>query len=402
MDEVLVFARDEVPGAYAYFWEDFNPEEHLPDWALEMADCNFWDWLTYDYRIKGEKLLIDHYLAKAKVLSQLERAVLNKMKAATLSLFEVQQVLPEEGLVLEDLLLGGQYRVTEKAATRHLVNYDLLAARLLEIDGHQILSGGVYSFPTRDKAYLVGEIKKCFKAYLKKHPGSSLRDFLKAESILFKDLWIDHFLKPFSPALTTSDGEPLLFSKAVFGFSERDRVIDGLKMIKGMEPTEEGFFQWFQERQNDPVRILLGTIAIGESTLTLECVSRERLERGKALVLGGLQEAIIHKADMFKDPVKALRERDPEKPAPESRIPKEVEKQIQEEFLRKHYEKWLDEKIPALNGKSPRETVKQPRGRKKVVDLLKLLENMEARKQKEGELAYDVSWLWERLGLEKE
>jgi len=44
------------------------------------------------------------------------------MKNSALSLYEVQEVFPEKGLLLKDLIRGGQYDVREKAATGHLQN----------------------------------------------------------------------------------------------------------------------------------------------------------------------------------------------------------------------------------------------------------------------------------------
>ncbi len=51
---------------------------------------------------------------------------------------------------------------------------------------------------------------------------------------------------------------------------------------------------------------------------------------------------------------------------------------------------WIDEKIPALDGKTPREAVMTPEGRKKVEDLLKGWENVEERKRRDGDPYVDI------------
>jgi hypothetical protein len=66
-----------------------------------------------------------------------------------------------------------------------------------------------------------------------------------------------------------------------------------------------------------------------------------------------------------------------------------------EEFVKK----WIDEKIPALDGKTPREAVKTPEGREKVEELLKDWENIEERKRKEGEPYIDINILRQMLNL---
>jgi len=61
--------------------------------------------------------------------------------------------------------------------------------------------------------------------------------------------------------------------------------------------------------------------------------------------------------------------------------------------------KWVDEKIPALDGKTPREALKTPEGREKVEELLKDWENMEERRKREGEPYIDINALRQMLNL---
>jgi len=85
----------------------------------------------------------------------------------------------------------------------------------------------------------------------------------------------------------------------------------------------------------------------------------------------------------------------------ERRFPKELEQVLYTQYMREHYEKWLNEKIPALKGATPLGTVKKPWGKKKIIELLKLIENMEEHKKQQGEPYCDMLWLWERLGIER-
>jgi len=77
--------------------------------------------------------------------------------------------------------------------------------------------------------------------------------------------------------------------------------------------------------------------------------------------------------------------------------------QVEREFLRRHYERWPDEPVPALGGKTPKAAVRTKKGRQAVIELLKDFEVHEARKaQKEGGEPFDFGFLWQRLGLEKD
>jgi hypothetical protein len=61
--------------------------------------------------------------------------------------------------------------------------------------------------------------------------------------------------------------------------------------------------------------------------------------------------------------------------------------------------RWVDEKIPALDGKTPREALRTPEGKKKVEELLKDFENIEERKRREGEPYIDIDVLRRILNL---
>jgi hypothetical protein len=80
-------------------------------------------------------------------------------------------------------------------------------------------------------------------------------------------------------------------------------------------------------------------------------------------------------------------------------VPPEVEAQVVGEFYEQHYRRWLDEPVPALGNRSPREAARLKTGRPKVVALLQEFENMAARQRLEGRPAYDFGWMWGELGL---
>ena len=69
------------------------------------------------------------------------------------------------------------------------------------------------------------------------------------------------------------------------------------------------------------------------------------------------------------------------------------------EHQARHDRGWLDEAIPALGGKTPRQAAGDPGRRQALVDLIRGLEGMYHRALKEGQPAYDPSWMWAELGL---
>lgn len=405
--KLIVMSRDrfrsEVERAYDSYWEESDPEALLEAEALEIADANFLEWVIHDWRIEsdGNKTMVEICLETVPTLAAEEKIVLHKMRDSVLSLYEVVEVYPDEGLLLDDLLLGGRFRVKEKLGTRTLKRWDIFAARLYFMDGAYVIGGNLYAYPVREKEAIRRTFKSLHKDYKKQCPDGTLREVLKLNGHWFNYIWRDLVEHPFRPEIVNKSGDPFVLSTALFEIRNEAGVLAGLKGIGDIEEDERGVYHWLDEGTGDAMRTLLGTIRIKQGNLSLECVSRRRLESGKALLLARLGDSIAHKADTFQDPWQAIKALPPKRQKMKSGIPREVEQKLYHEYMRKHYEKWIHENIPALNGKTPLEAVKTRAGKEKVLNLLKQFENSEERRKAEDGVYFDTAWLWEKLGLDR-
>ena len=87
----------------------------------------------------------------------------------------------------------------------------------------------------------------------------------------------------------------------------------------------------------------------------------------------------------------------PDEPA----IPPDEAVQVIHSYLNDYYRRTLDDPLPILDGKSLREAAATPKGRGRVIDWLKQLENIEHRRAaQQGHRPYDTAWLWRELGIE--
>ena len=373
-------------------------------YALDIAHQNFWEWLVFDYLIDedNDKTLIDLYMENNKKLSLDEHKVLTMMKNSVISLYEVQEVFPEKGLLLKDLLMGGEYDVREKSATRSARKWDIFAARLLLVDGQYIMSGSVYAYHMKNKKRIIDDIHAEFEDYKEEYPDASMDDFLKHNSENFNFYWYDLIQNPTPIKLHTTSGEPMLISKAVFEIKDKEAVINGLPKIKGFEQSKD-YYTWYDKRDKEGSATILGRAEIKDNKLILESNSKKRLEKGKKLILEALSDAVVHKIDTFQDPMEAMKShKESSTGKPVNELPMEIQQQFYTQFMQKHSEKWLREKIPALNGETPMQAVKTEEGRKKVIELLKSIENSEEHNKREGRPFYDISWMWDRLKIERE
>lgn len=396
--------RETIEAAHVLFWDDFVPEEHLEGHALDVAYQNFFEWICFDFIVDADenKTLIELYMEQNKKISQEEHAVLTKMKNSCISLYEVQEVFPEKGVLLKDLLMGGEYDVKEKAASGGLKRWDILAVRLLFIDGQHIMSGSVYPYSIRMKQKILADLMQEYDDFQEEFPGGAMDSFLKDSGDLFNFHWYFPIQNPPPlPRLHTTTGEPVVISRAMFDIRDQDAVAGSLPKIKGFEPHASGY-TWYDKRKPDGSAIVLGTVRIEKKRLVLESNSKKRLARGKKLLEKALADAVVHKLDTFQDPGEALKAHQDKPLKREHEIPMDIQQQLYTQYMKSHYEKWFQERIPALGGLTPMEAIRTADGKQKVVELLKLYENGEEQNKREGRPVYDLDWVWQRLGLEKD
>ncbi|MBO4335175.1 MAG: DUF2384 domain-containing protein [Desulfovibrio sp.] len=69
------------------------------------------------------------------------------------------------------------------------------------------------------------------------------------------------------------------------------------------------------------------------------------------------------------------------------------------QFKKSYFAKWLDQPLPALNGKTPRHAATLKTYRQRVIDLLKTMEENDQRSVEQGLAPFDFSEMWKELGL---
>ncbi len=77
----------------------------------------------------------------------------------------------------------------------------------------------------------------------------------------------------------------------------------------------------------------------------------------------------------------------------------EMYRAISSRHLRDHYRHWIDEPLPALGGRSPRDAARAPERRAALEGLLRQVENLEDRRRMTGAAFCDVSWIRRELGM---
>jgi len=80
-------------------------------------------------------------------------------------------------------------------------------------------------------------------------------------------------------------------------------------------------------------------------------------------------------------------------------IPLAEMQRIVGEMMDRQYRQVLDEPVPTLGDKTPRQAATTKTGRAKVAEWLKYIENMTAQSGNEQMAGYSFEWMWEELGV---
>ena len=151
----------------------------------------------------------------------------------------------------------------------------------------------------------------------------------------------------------------------------------------------------------DDGSLVLGGLELKGKSLILSVNSQGRADRGRALLsklLHGLVGEPLVEIQTL-DQVMAS-DKSPSPPL-ELNLTKDERRALVHESLDRHYREMLDQPAPILGNKSPRAAAKTAKGRQKVADWLKLIENHSAKSVgRNNEIAtHDFGWLWDELGV---
>jgi hypothetical protein len=143
-------------------------------------------------------------------------------------------------------------------------------------------------------------------------------------------------------------------------------------------------------------------VEITAKAVTLSVNSQGRAARGQAMLDAALA-GFVRTPLIERQTVEQMISRSPPRPARSSEpppLPPYDMKRIVHQGMTDHYRRTLDEPIPALGNRLPRQAVKTARGKDKVIAWLKMLENSTGRRDPDDPMAsYDFTWMWDELGL---
>ena len=431
-DQLLSFAvkeryQEDYQKAYALFWRKPLREPLALDQKGEETFALFMDWFLHDFRLANGATLIEEFRRERKGQLPPEKNTFLQAEAESyFSLYEVLTVTPEVGLRVKDLLTEEEIDTLEVRGSRAVVKWDVIFARVIRSDSVDKFSGVISVVPRREKEEILSSVRKAWEKFKEETGKAEWSDFAKANGHVIHHLMEDQ--PRIEPVFLTEEHHRIVSAKAVFEVKNFDSVYRRLnkEFDFTIDQEEEKKVQWVwlkrgESKDWDSAELpgqhsvvlksemvrekgelkwaSLGNVTLTPQRLELWCVSKERLDRGKKRLQEILEDYIRHQRDSYEDLAKKAMEKTGRTSSREDRrIPQKVWPELPrmtEDFVTQ----WMDEKIPALEGKTPREAVRTPEGRERVLELLKDWENVEERKRKDGEHYIDIDVLRRKLNL---
>lgn len=394
------------------------------------------DLCTRRYADPPENLVDDVLNKRGHRLPPLAKTYLQVMRDSAPGIYEIIAVAPGHGVTLRDLLIEGDpFDVIEVSGSRQLVQWDRLAARVVMHGGRRVFTGVLVPLRNEEGGALLNDLRKMLHGHAEQLGagvgGETFRakvaSVLRELAPMIGRMRIAQILastrRPL-PRLVNRDGDPYEFVEACYGLTAGKRKniaarLDAEPALRrsGARPakwdwvgaasddlpattTPGASFALDAHVGGDAGKVVLASFTLAGARLTVSVNSRQRLERARALI-EPLLAGLVSEPEIEMKSVEEAMAENSAAPTPVRRtVPKRVEREITDRFLRDHYRKWLDDKLPILGGKTPREAARDFDGRENLVALLKELENNEARRARDRETRYDVRWLWRELGIE--
>ena len=396
-------------------------------------------------RLQEDKNIIDDYLKRRGWRESVPgRRYLQQLRDSVLSLYEVVEVSPGHHCDLRDLVRNGEtFRVHEHMGTQNLVKWDRLAARVLNMNGKHIFSGGILPFPREAAQSLLRVLTESRKQFNKELPRAAGKKaaakllssenldelFLQDACPAFTSIWLVHTLERLHetlPEMVNRDGEALIFTETRFPFlaEQLEEISQRLNAAPDWERDnpDEHIWIWLPEPDtvtekpqggmavdtlHDGQHTISGTLELKPGVLMLTSNSMERAQRGQDVLETLLHGLVGPALSKLQTPEQLMAEKESHQQGdsdqePTDTIDPEIAAEVIHNMLDQHYHQCLDEPIPALDNKTPRQCARSKKGHEKVIEWLKHLENNELRRAtRQGQTPYDSRWMWDELKLGK-
>lgn len=394
-DKVMAFAAAEF-----LLWPEDEAPRELIDAHLQL----FMPWFLFNWEydpddadvaldIPANEPVAGIYLAgNADRLDEMQVHLAEAAMDKPFSFLEVTACQPGRAISFKDIFTGVETQVMEKTASQTVEPGDILLARVVTVDHVSILMGcGNITIRPSWKPGII---------YLRQHmkqQSLSISDEIVAEyDAEIRDLYFEFYEAATEPPpMVNTDGDPMEIHILHYAIDDPDAAFDQLCTLAAAVETRESLKEtatldeegrvvkaeipWLRAGHKKAASLdntVLGRLDIDGHRLDIEVNSAVRAEA----IAKEVEQRLGRSARHVKTETRPMEEMwPPEEDAPENMPllpdgvdPAEVSaiRDYMVSTLDTLWKEWIDEKIPALGDKTPRQAVKTADGRESVEALL--------------------------------
>ncbi|MBR1130670.1 hypothetical protein JQ592_20465 [Bradyrhizobium iriomotense] len=405
--------------------------------------CAFEDFVTREFD-DGENVIDEYLKRRGWKESASVRNYMAALRNSTMSLYEVSDIVPGTSFRARDLIRGGEpVLISERSATRSLKPWDCIAARVVQVGAKTQIGGAVLVFEQDTAKDIIkawdafgklgeDERRKLTEDTFGEDVGDaafaalSPTEIARGNSSLFTTFWlvdvIDRVREPPIPDLRNAEGDELVLCVARYplaaGTTNKD-IRSALQARDEFLMADTTTWSWITRQKQataaagerpgrslnfetwrDDGSLVLGDVRLEDKAVVLSVNSRQRCDRGDAL-LSAILGSRVGKPTIETETVEQMMASRAAAEPQEVNISEVEKRAIIHDQMDRHYRSVLDEPVPALGGLTPRAAVKTDDGRIKVVEWLKMIENETAKSgaHNSAMASYNFGWLWKELSL---
>jgi hypothetical protein len=411
---------------FAFDDDPFDPES--------VHGSVFWPWMFHCWKPDPEATTVadtslhgvsptQAFLAgRGRSLDPLVRQYLEACLASRFGFYEIVRCKPGIGFEARDMFTGERHEVLERGASQFFQDGDAIYAQFANLEGITLMEAcAPYPIPPIRQLPLL-ELRQEIESDMEAGTIVTADDYAEDLRAAYFDL-TEAIAKPAMPQLQNTDGEALVLQELIFDIDSPQATFDALahldinntveELLATAERDADGALRKIQltwsvpgnrvhEEWNNTV---LGSITIDGPRMTANVNSNERAAAFRTIVeqtLGAharYRTAEVQSADKLIAEAQAARAADKSPPAADDALLEMPEVQAQiAKMMAQHYERWVEQPIPALGGRTPLVAAQDPAARHKVEALVRQAERDSGRMRPPVDPAV-FQRLRQRLGL---
>lgn len=397
--------------------DDQDKINALDNETWQGIQINATEWLLAEGLIQvknEEKRVVDVLLGIGGPLFTIEQSQwIKQLSEQPMRLYDVTDVIPNQQMTLCDALdtAAAPIIVKERAGSQVSLIGSIIGARLMLVDDHYELSGGVYAFSRFMGATVLNIIHK--DAVISAQHPVAQQVFI---SFIIRRKWLEQFIKPMEmPAMMDAQsGNPLLFITDHYRVKDWDALSQILTSKKDIEGDR--IAGWSRlKKYPDGLTRSTSSINIGGSPNKVELFhkTQEEADKGRKWFDKLAGDCVEFTGREISDPIGMLKEMPsgktkkstsgkslPNKAKGNVDLHPDIIANLIEQRIHHFYANWPDEPIPALDGKTPREAITTASGLERVKGLIRSYEEgEEAQAKDQGRREISYAFLWSSIGL---